>query len=158
MRALTWLTALAVAVVVPGLATSATIRVPDNQPTIQAGIDAASAGDTVLVACGTYYEHDIVMKSGVYLTSETGFADCATIDAQSLGRGIDCTGVDSAASVVGFTVTGGHVEGYRAGVGGGILCRSDSDPVVVNCSFLGNYAQAGGGGAFCSSQSSPAFT
>ena len=36
-------------------ATAATIHVPDDQPTIQAGIDAASAGDTVLVACGDYY-------------------------------------------------------------------------------------------------------
>ena len=36
-------------------AAAATIRVPHGQPTIQAGTDAASAGDTVLVACGDYY-------------------------------------------------------------------------------------------------------
>jgi len=137
-----------------------TICVPDNQPTIQAGIGAASAGDTVLVACGTYYEHDIVMKSGVYLTSETGLADCVTIDAQSLGRGIDCTGVDSAASIVGFTVTGGFAEGYDypEGFGGGIFCASDSDPAFLNCSFSGNRAQGPGVGAYCGTQSSPAFT
>lgn len=33
------------------------INVPDDQPTIQAGIDASTNGDTVLVQPGTNYEN-----------------------------------------------------------------------------------------------------
>ena len=69
----------------PISAEAVTIHVPSDQPTIQAGINAASAGDTVLVACGTYHERNIGMRSGVCLLSETGQAECATIDAQQRG-------------------------------------------------------------------------
>ena len=41
-------------------ASAATIRVPADQPTIQAGINAAAAGDIVLVAPGTWSEAPVV--------------------------------------------------------------------------------------------------
>ncbi len=48
---------------------AATVRVPAEQPTIQAGIDAAASGDTVLVAAGTYRER-IRLKAGITVRSE----------------------------------------------------------------------------------------
>ena len=143
---------LVVAAVLPSHAV--TIHVPDDQPTIQTGIDAASAGDTVLVACGTYYEHDITMKSGITLRSETGNADCVTIDAQQAGRVILCVNASSQTRIEGLTVTGGLFAG--TGFGGGLYC-SWSSPTLTNVTFSHN--QAGWGGGMASgSYSSPVLT
>ena len=40
-----------------------------DAPTIQAGIDSAAAGDTVEMACGTYYEARISLKHRIVLRS-----------------------------------------------------------------------------------------
>ncbi len=140
-----------VLLVLPAQAT--TIHVPDDQPTIQAGVDAASAGDTVLVECGTYYEHDVVMRSGIVLRSDSGLADCVTIDAQYLGRVFYCANVNNA-TICGMTITRGTTDEFERG--GGMYC-SGSDLLIVDCLFLDNSAHYGGAGMYCE-YSSPTLT
>jgi len=165
-------------------ATATTIRVPADEPTIQAGLGAAAAGDTVLVACDTYYEHDILMKSGVFLLSETMEADCATIDAQRLGRVFICDSVDSLTTIAGFTITGGLAAGPQpddcgggmycfncsptlldvkfeanlATSGGGLCCYCCASPTLNACAFEGNVAEEDGGGMYCYYYSCPTLT
>jgi len=140
---------------------AATIHVPADQPTIQAGIDAAAAGDSVIVAAGLYtwagegsgYEGEygwslIQMKSGVTCSSETGEADCVTIDAQHQGRVFYCDGIDSAASIIGFTIENGGTSGdppYRDG--GGVIVRY-SQMILRNCILKNNSAYGDGGGVY----------
>ncbi len=121
-------------------ATATTIHVPDDHATIQGGINAAAAGDTVVVACGTYYEHDIIMRSGVCLTSETGQPDCVTIDALRLGRVFYYKEVEGP-ELRGFTITGG---GFPS-IGGGIMCLASTSAVFRNCRVHGNEM----GAVFC---------
>jgi parallel beta-helix repeat protein len=143
-----------------GVSTSlaTTWHVPGDAPTIQAGINMASGGDTVLVACGTYFEHNINMKSGVQLLSETGQPDCVTINAQQQGRVIYCRFTGSTTRVEGFTITGGHAPNNPYdGNGGGIYCIDLSSPWIVNCVIEDNYAEWNGGGVCCYFSSSPTF-
>jgi hypothetical protein len=138
-----------------GLSASAgatVIHVPADQPSIQAGIDAAVDGDSVIVACGTYYEDSVTLKSGVYLASETGLADCVIIDAQQQGRTIHAMSLGASTTFRGFTITGAQTVGN----GGGMLC-STASLTIDNCRFTGNEAGSGAG-IFISSSSSPTIT
>jgi len=150
--------ALCLCIFTSGLpAAATTIHVPADEPTIQAGIDAAGAGDIVLVASGTYYEHDIVMKSGVTLMSESGRAT-TTIDAQELGRVFYCENIGSSTTIQGFTITGGHANGSGEDLsGGGMYCYAAS-PSISGCDFRGNSAMNRGGGINCIQFSSPVLT
>ena len=126
-------------------ATATTIHVPADQPTIQAGIDVATAGDTVLVACGTYYEHDVVMLAGISLVGSGSDADCVTIDAQQQGRVLFCDGLAAETRVRNLTLTGGMAVGSdSAGWGGGLFCTS-ANLLVRNVALVGNEAITGGG-------------
>jgi predicted outer membrane repeat protein len=125
-------------------AKSATIAVPGDAPTIARGLALARPGDIVLVACGTYREHDLVIPAGVSLWSGAMQPGCAVIDAGGAGRVLICEGVDSTSAIVGFTLTGGRAQGEGdAGRGGAVLCRNAS-PRLDKCVLRGNTARDGG--------------
>lgn len=143
-----------------GGASARTWRIePDGDgdaPTIQAGIDSAAVGDTVDLACGTYYETNLAMKSGIVLRSRTGHASCAVIDGGGLGRVLSCEDIDESARMIGITFTGGFASGdWPDHCGGGMICFSSS-PVVSSCVFESNLASTGGAVA-CFESSSPLF-
>jgi len=134
-------TITALLLLLPVSLSAATIHVfPDGSgeyPTIAAALVAASADDIVELACGTYYEHDLVIPDGVLLRSDSGLASCATIDAQELGRVID-QGHD--VELMGLTFTNGLInEMYQSG--GGV--RLSGPARVTNCDFLGNTIYSG---------------
>ena len=137
--------------------TAATIHVPADHSTIQAGIDAAVDGDTVLVAAGTYQENIDFLGKAISVVSEQG-PEATTIEVNSgsvirfkRGEGLDSL-------LRGFKLTGGtgtrHSE-FLVEYGGGIFCSNGSAPAIEECVISGCTAYIGGGIAIETSQSSP---
>ncbi len=101
-------------VVTAGTAFAATINVPADYATVQAAIDAAVDGDTVMVAAGDYVENISINKS-----------------VSVIGAGADSTfiGTDQAwpTDAVKITASGLTLSGFH--IRGGVLCHGAS-PVI----------------------------
>ncbi|HET9183988.1 MAG TPA: choice-of-anchor D domain-containing protein [Candidatus Angelobacter sp.] len=125
--------------------TPVTINVPDNEPTIQAAIDAAVNGDTVLVAPGTYFENLNFKGKAITVTSSNGPA-ATIVDGGGLGPVAIFDTNEGANSVLnGFTLQNG-VPSQAFPVfgesGGGILV-SDASPTITANVITGNHAICG---------------
>ena len=114
-----------------------------DAPTVRAAAYLAAAGDTVELACGTYYEHDITLPVAITLCSVDGDPGCATIDAQHLGRVLVCADLGSEVVCRGITFANGNVTGDYAN-GGAIHCYGGTLR-LEDCHFVGNHARASGG-------------
>src|ERR1700694_2976766 len=80
------------------------IHVPADQPTIQAGINAAANGDTVLVSPGTYKEN--INFNGKALTvKSSGGAKVTIIDGGRVASVVTFSSNETSSSVLsGFTI------------------------------------------------------
>src|SRR5687768_8071922 len=166
----------------------AVLSVPAKYPTIQAAIDSAVHGDTVLVAPGRYYENIRFKGKGIVVASQ--FARSRSVadiertiidgsrpthpDTGTVVRFVNQE--DSTAVLEGFTITGGtgtiwldakDIAYFREG--GGILCELGS-PTIRHNHIVGNAAVAttknvkgdtlisAGGGAIRCGYSEPTIT
>ena len=152
------LTALAVsaALAAGGLSHATVIHVPAGQPTIQAGISAASSGDTVLIAPRTYSETiDFLGKSivvgSLYLTpGDPAYVASTIMDGGGTAGPLASftSGEDSLSMLVGMTLQHG-----RASWGGAVFCSGGS-PRISDCVIFANEAPYEGGGIY-SAESDP---
>jgi predicted outer membrane repeat protein len=130
--------AMLVAVVVPTPVSAGTLIEVQPGESIQLAIDAASSGDTINVAAGTYYEN--ISWNNKDLVIMGAGADITIIDGSSSDSVVITRGLTNAARLEGFTIQNG--DSLR---GGGMWNQSNSSPTVSNCIFLHNSANNGGG-------------
>ncbi len=122
-----------------GSASAATINVPADQGTIQAAIDAASAGDVVLVAPGTYYEL-LDFKGKAITVKSSGGAAVTILDGNHSGPIVKFVSGETNASILqGFTLTHAYVNDD----GSAVQLSEGASPTIVDDSFVDNAEATG---------------
>ena len=112
---------------------------------IQDGIDAAAAGDTVLVADGTYNENINFYGKGIAVKSISGPHNTIIDGGQNASVVTFNSNEDTLSVISGFAITNG-----RYGTGGGVRCELNSSATIEDNIIKDNYASGNGGGIYCS--------
>ena len=121
---------------------------------IQAAVDSASNGDTVLVYPGRYFENvildhkNIVLGSLTLTTGNQQFIKQTIVDGNKIGRCIKIFQCESSVEICGFTITNGKASGGGNDQGGGVRIFY-SIAKVIHCVVDSNLATAYGGGIGC---------
>ena len=146
--------AAALMLCLPGLAQAATLAVPTQYSTVQAAINAAQSGDTVVLAAGTYtgpgnVDLDFGGKN-ITVTSQSGPAStiincggAASSDGSGDHRGFYLHSGETSAVISGLTIENGYVSS-GAGLGGAVAL-SGVGATVQNCVLENSTARSGGG-------------
>ena len=116
---------------------ASTIHVPADQPTIQAAVTAASNGDVIEIADGTYTENIVI--SGKKLTVQPTPGGTCVLESSHVSI--------SKAGSPGIAFRGIRFLRSTGSGFGGAIEASDSEVSVSDCSFVGN-SIAGGDGVY----------
>ena len=142
LAALSLLAGASILIAPPAMA-GVIINVPASQSTIQAGIDAASDGDTVVVAPGTYFEHIDFKGKAIEVRSSNG-PQTTIIDGGGTYHVVLFTSDEGRLSVLqGFTITHGAFPASQpAALAGSGIAIDNASPTIT-----GNIVTDNGGGA-----------
>jgi len=150
-----WWVSLLLVLSFVGLSHARVIIIPDDEETIQAGIDEAEDGDVVLVLPGIYYENinfegkAITVGSLILTTGNEAYIDSTVIDGNRNRRSVVVfrNGEDESSILTGFSIQNGETD-----YGGGIYIR-ESSPLLSYLTVKDNYSERSGGGIYCTTAS-----
>jgi PKD repeat protein len=124
-------------------ATGVQINVPADYSTIQGAIDAAIAGDVIVVASGIYGETIDFRGKAITVRSSDGPLVTIIDGSGSSGSVVTAVSGEGPATVLeGLTITGGNA------LEGGGMRNVGSSPTVRDCVFIENDASDRGGGMY----------
>jgi hypothetical protein len=127
-------------------AAASVLNVPGGFPTIQAAVDAAAAGDTVVVAPGLYQENIDFKGKAITVESSQG-PGSTTIDGGNLDRVVNFHSGETRTSVLqGFTIQHGLTTSGTNGYDGAGIGISFSSPTIQGNVIRNNVSGGDGSG------------